>query len=69
MIAKSVKSADFTVFMDFNADSMVFAHFNVDFAVFTDFGLKLLKLTIGFHSTVRIQWENINFYFKNLQNP
>ena len=68
MIAKSVKSMDFTYFVDFDAD------FDVDFADFTDFGLKLVKLTISFHSTVRIQGGNIKFFLKicefhgNLQN-
>ena len=74
MIAKSMKSAvfdvdfsNFTDLADFNANSM---DFDVDFtdfadfhADFTDFGLKLVKLTISFHSTVRIQGGNVNFYF------
>ena len=38
--------------MEFDVD---YADFDVDFANFTDLGLKLVKLTISFHSTVRIQ--------------
>ena len=49
MIVKSVKSADFNA---------VFADFNVVFVDITDLGLKLVKLTISFHSTVRIQGGN-----------
>ena len=75
MIAKSVKSADFDVdfadFMVFVDFYVVFADFDVDFVDFaadfvdfTDFGLKLVKLTISFHCTVRIQWGNINFFLK-----
>ena len=62
MIAKSVKStdfADFTGFGDFNVDFVDFnADFDVDFSDFdADFALKLVKLTISFHSTVRI-WKS-----------
>ena len=67
MIAKSVDfDADFAdfdvVFVDFDVDFVIF---NADFVDFTDFSLKLVKLTISFHSTVRIQGRNINF----CQNP
>ena len=57
MIEKSVKSADF------DADFTVFVDFDADFVHFIDFGLKRVKLTISFHSTVRIQEGNINFFF------
>ena len=58
--------ADFDVdFAVFDADFVVF---NVDFTDFVDFALKLVKLTVSFHSTVRIQGRNINFLFENLQN-
>ena len=57
-----VKSVDFDAdFADFNVD---FADFDVDFVDFTDFGIKLVKLTFSFHSTVRIQGGNINFFLK-----
>ena len=50
---------------DFEA---VFANFDEVFANFdADFGLKLAKLTIIFHSTVRIQGGNHQFFFENLQ--
>ena len=64
---KSVKSvilakyADFMGFADFHMDFMDFADCHVDFM---DFGLKLVKLTISFHSTVRIQRGNINLFLK-----
>ena len=57
MIAKSVKSVK-------SAD-VDFAVFDADF---TDFGIKLVKLTISSHSTVRIQVGNINFFSENPQN-
>ena len=73
MIAKSADFdadlANFTDFADFNVD---YADFHADF---TNFGLKLVKLTISFHSTVRIQGGDIKFFLKicgfygNLQNP
>ena len=50
MIANSLKCTDLADFMDFDAD---FVDFNVDFLVFANFGIKLVKLTISFHSTVR----------------
>ena len=54
--------ADFDVdFANFNAD---FVDFDVDFMDFTDFSLKLVKLTIRFHSTVRIQGRNIKYFWK-----
>ena len=59
---------NFADFMDFDVDfadfDAVFLDFDGDFADFTGFGLKLVKLTISFHSTVRIQGGNINFFLK-----
>ena len=46
---------------DFHVDFTDFVDFHVDF---TDFGLKLVKLTISFHSTVRIQG-GTSFCFEN----
>ena len=69
--------ADFNmVFADLDLDSADFDADSVDFNVdlvgfdagsadFTDFGLELVKLTISFHSTVRIQGRNINFFWKS----
>ena len=75
ILAKSVDFADFTVFADFDvvfADfDAVFADFDadfVDFADFTDFGLKLVKLTISFHSTVTIQGETSIFFGKSAKS-
>ena len=66
MIAKSVDfDADFADYPDFADFDVDFVVFNADFVDFTDFSLKLVKLTISFHSTVRIQGRNINF----CQNP
>ena len=51
--------ADFdVVFVDFDAD---FVDFDADL---TDFGLKLVKLTISFHSTVKMEGGNIKFFLK-----
>ena len=76
-------SVDFdTDFADFDADfdeesvdfDTDFVDFDADFVYFTDFDLKLVKLTISFHSTVRIQGETsvflkIHRFCQNLQNP
>ena len=76
---KSVDFADFTDSVDFKAYFAVFdvdfvdfdvdfVNFDVNFADFTDFGLKLVKLTISFHSTVRFQGET-SIFSENVHNP
>ena len=65
------KSVKFAIFVDFNAVFVdfdaVFVDFDADFgadfnADFADLDLKLVKLTISFHSIVRIQGGNIIFF-------
>ena len=63
---KSADFADFNAdFVDFNGD---FVDFNVDFVDFTDFGLKPVKLTVIFHSTVRTQGETSIFFWKSVKS-